>query len=76
MYQKRGHPDRHRASPVYVDGKIFLTSRDGTVTVVKPGREFEILAENKLGESTSSSPAIAGGRLYLRTFDALYAIGK
>lgn len=76
IYQKRGHPDRHRASPVYGDGKIYLTARDGTVTVVKAGREFEILAENKLGESMSSSPAISNGRIYLRTFDALYAIGK
>lgn len=76
IYQKRAHPDRHRASPVYADGKIYLTARDGTVTVVKAGREFEILAENKLGESMSSSPAIANGRIYLRTFEALYAIGK
>jgi hypothetical protein len=46
------------------------------VTVVKPGRKFEILAENKMGESISSSPVFADGRLYLRTFDALYAIWK
>ena len=75
-YLKRTHADRHRASPVYADGKIFLTARDGTVTVVKPGKEFEVLATNDVGESISSSPAIAGGRIYLRTFNALYAIGK
>jgi outer membrane protein assembly factor BamB len=75
-YLKRTHADRHRASPVYADGKIFLTARDGTVTVVKPGKQFEVLATNDMGESISSSPAIAGGRIYLRTFNALYAIGK
>jgi outer membrane protein assembly factor BamB len=76
FYLKRTHADRHRASPVYADGKIFLTARDGTVTVVKPGREFTVLATNDLRESISSSPAISGGRIYLRTFNALYAIGK
>jgi len=43
---------------------------------VKPGKEFEILASNDMQESISSSPAISGGRIYLRTFKALYAIGK
>jgi len=75
-YLKRTHADRHRASPVYGDGKIYLTARDGTITVVKPGKEFEILASNDMQESISSSPAISGGRIYLRTFKALYAIGK
>ena len=70
------HSDRHRASPVYADGKIYLTARDGTITVVKAGRDFEILSTNKMEESISSSPAVANGRIYLRTFDALYAIGK
>jgi hypothetical protein len=53
-----------------------LTARDGHVTVVKPGRTFEILANNEIGEAVSSSPAISGGRIYLRSYDALYAIGK
>ncbi len=43
--------------------------------MVKPGKQFEILATNDMTESMSSSPAISGGRIYLRTFDALYAIG-
>jgi len=73
---KRTHSDRYRASPVYADGKIYLTARGGMVTVVKAGKEFEILASNDLGEAISSSPAISNGRIYLRTFDALYAIGK
>jgi hypothetical protein len=44
------------------------------VSVCKPGKEFELLAQNSLEEPLSASPAIAGGRLYLRTFNALYAI--
>ncbi|MES1213637.1 MAG: PQQ-binding-like beta-propeller repeat protein, partial [Singulisphaera sp.] len=80
LYQERTHTQRYRASPVYADGKIYLTARDGVVTVVKAGRQFEVLVTNKLSEdkdavSISASPAISGGRIYLRAFDALYAIG-
>lgn len=67
---------RHRASPVLADGKLYLTARDGKVTVVKTGKQFEILAQNDLGEDTSSSPAISNGTVYLRTFNHLWAIRK
>jgi outer membrane protein assembly factor BamB len=72
--KRRTHADRHRASPVYVDGKILLTARDGTITVLKAGKQFEVLATNDLGENMSSSPIISNGTMYLRTFDALYAV--
>ncbi|MGH7140208.1 MAG: PQQ-binding-like beta-propeller repeat protein, partial [Pirellulales bacterium] len=29
LYQERAHSDRYRASPVYADGKIYLTARGG-----------------------------------------------
>jgi outer membrane protein assembly factor BamB len=67
--------DRHRASPVYADGHIYLTARKGVVTVAKAGRQFEIVSVNDMGEPITASPVIANGRLYLRSFDALYAIG-
>jgi outer membrane protein assembly factor BamB len=72
--EQRTHAHRHRGSPVYADGKIYLTARDGTVSVVKAGKEFEMIAQNKIGEQISASPAIANGTIYLRSFDALYAI--
>jgi len=43
---------------------------------VKAGRKFELLASNEIGEAVSSSPVISGGRIYLRTYDSLFAIGK
>jgi outer membrane protein assembly factor BamB len=75
IYAERTHPARYRGSPVYGDGKVYLTARDGTVTVVKAGPKFEVLATNKLPEQMSASPVIANGRIYLRGFDNLYAIG-
>lgn len=76
IYEERTNRFRHRASPVYADGKIYLSGRDGKVTVVQPGPEFKILAQNDIGESLAASPAISGGRIYLRTFDALWAFGE
>jgi outer membrane protein assembly factor BamB len=76
LYTEMTVRDRHRASPVYANGHIYLTGRKGIVTVVKEGPKFEIVSQNDLQESTSSSPAISNGRIYIRTFDALYAIGK
>lgn len=73
---QRTHDHRHRASPVYADGKIYLTSRDGVVSVIKAGRKFELLSQNKMEDSISASPVISGGRIYLRGFEYLYAIGE
>ncbi len=75
-YEERTNPGRHRASPVYADGKVFITARDGRVTVVKLGKKFEVISENDLEEPLTASPIVSGGRIYLRTFEALYAIGK
>ena len=76
LYRERTHRHRHRASPVYANGHIYLTSRDGIVNVVKTGRAFEIVASNSLGEVIAASPAISNGVLYLRSYQALYAIAK
>lgn len=74
LYQERLHEARYRASPVYADGKILCSARDGTFTVLKPGRKAEVLAVNSLDDAFTASPAIAHGRIYLRGFGNLYAI--
>ena len=74
IYEQRIHRTRQRASPVLADGKLYVASRDGEVFVIKEGREFEVLAKNTMGEEITATPAIAGGRVYLRTWAALYAI--
>ncbi|MDA1013963.1 MAG: pyrrolo-quinoline quinone, partial [Planctomycetota bacterium] len=65
---------RHRASPILADGKIYLTARDGVVSVVQVGKEFKLLATNKLGEEISASPAVSDKTLYFRTYSALWAV--
>jgi outer membrane protein assembly factor BamB len=76
VYYQKIHAARYRASPVLADGKIYLAARDGTVTVVKAGRNFEVLAVNQMPDQITASPAIANGRIYIRGFKALYAISQ
>lgn len=64
----------YSASPLFADGRIYLFDREGKTHVLKPGRRFERLAENKLDGSFMASPAVADGSLYLRTDKALYRI--
>jgi outer membrane protein assembly factor BamB len=64
------------ASPVAGDGKIYLVSETGETIVLRAGRTFEVLARNLLDAHFVASPAIAGGRLFLRADDALFAIGN
>jgi outer membrane protein assembly factor BamB len=62
------------ASLVAADGKIYFSSEDGDVFVVKAGRTFELLAKNPLGDYAMATPAISEGRLYFRTGKSIVAI--
>jgi len=73
-YYERTHNDQHRSSPIYADGHIYFIANDGHATVLKHGPTLEIVAENDLGEQTRSTPVISNGTLYIRTYEALYAI--
>ena len=64
------------ASPVYGDGKVYVTSDDGNTTVIRPGRDYKVLAENDLNERTQASIAVSGGKLFIRTTKNLYCIGS
>jgi outer membrane protein assembly factor BamB len=64
------------ASPVAVNGKVFLTNDDGETFVLEAGREFKLLHVNPLDEPTLASPALVDGRWYFRTASSLVAIGN
>ncbi len=75
VYYQRTHTSQHRTSPIYVDGHIYFCANDGVCTVVKAGRNFQIVAENDMqGESITASPIVVNGTLYLRSYAAVYAI--
>ena len=72
----RGAIDKYFASPVAADGKVYLIGQGGTVSVVKAAGEWEILAVNELGDEVYATPAISGGRIYIRTQSALYCFAQ
>ena len=67
----------YSASPVLVDGKLYITSEnEGLTSVITAGPKFELLAENPLDDYTLASPAISNGQIFIRTEKFLWAIGK
>jgi outer membrane protein assembly factor BamB len=65
-----------KASPVGVNGKLYLSSEEGKVFVVKMGPEFELLATNALEDAIFiATPAITDGEIVLRSQTRLYRIG-
>lgn len=71
---QRLEPGTYSSSPTLADGKIYAMSEDGVTTVVRAGREFEILATNSLDGYTLSTPAVSHGHIYIRAGETLYAI--
>jgi outer membrane protein assembly factor BamB len=68
-----GALDDYFSSPVAADGKIYVVSQSGKVSVLKAGVELEILAVNDLHEECYASPALGPGEIYIRTQSTLYA---
>ena len=64
------------ASPVAGDDKIFAVSHEGKVSVIRAGADWQVLSVNDLGSECSATPAISGGRLYIRTREFLYCFGE
>jgi outer membrane protein assembly factor BamB len=62
------------ASPLYAAGRVYLFDEDGKTTVLQAGREFKILAENRLDNGFMASAAVIDDALILRTTTDLYRI--
>ena len=69
-------PATFTASPVAFEGKILMTSEDGDTFIIKAGPKHEILGTNSVGEAVYASPAIADGRIFIRSEKNLYCIGS
>ncbi len=75
QWQKR--IGRHNsASLVTAEGRVYFLDDDGVMRVVKAAREYEVIAENKLGEATYASPAMSHGQLLIRGEKHLFCIGQ
>jgi outer membrane protein assembly factor BamB len=74
IYEERlDSPGGYFASPTLVDGNIYVASDRGTVTVIKSGDSFQVLARNELADPILASPAVSGNTLYIRSAKQLWA---
>ena len=62
-------------SPIRIGSNLYGVTDDGKVVVLNAGKNFKLLAENDLGEPSRATPAVADGRLYLRTESSLISLG-
>jgi len=62
-------------SPVCVDGRLFCANAAGDVVVIAASDKYQELARNPLRETCHTTPAVAGGRMYIRTMGHLFSIG-
>ena len=61
-------------SPLVVDGKVYIGDEDGDITVLKTGKELELLAEINVRSSVYTTPVPANGSLFIANRNMLYKI--
>jgi outer membrane protein assembly factor BamB len=69
-------PGVFSASPLVSADRVYFVSESGRTIVMRAGRTAEVLAENDLQARLVASPAAARGRLFLRSDDKVFAVGK
>lgn len=75
--QRLPKPYNFKASPIAVNGRLYLASEEGDVIVVKLGQTYEVLATNTLSDqSFIATPSVAAGDLYLRSRTHLFRVSE
>jgi len=75
LWEQRLGQGEFSASPVACQDLVFVPNEAGRMFVFKAGPQFEMVAENDLGDGGFASPVIVGGQMFLRTLHRLYCIG-
>jgi outer membrane protein assembly factor BamB len=63
-------------SPVWVDGCLYCVSTSGELVVLEGSDRFNVLHRYALNELCHSTPAVALGRLFIRTENHLWSFGS
>ena len=74
--KRLGNIGQYYASPVFGDDKIYFTGENGFIVVLANQSQQKVLAKNDMGESCLATPAIADGRIYIRTRNKLFCVAK
>ncbi|MBM3980666.1 MAG: PQQ-like beta-propeller repeat protein [Planctomycetes bacterium] len=75
LYRENVAKGYHWSNMVVADGKIYTSSQDGVTTVIEAGSTFKKIATNTLPDKLFGTPALADGRIYIRGYGYLWAIG-
>ncbi len=77
LYRERlGAAGLYCSSPICADGRIYIASSNGVITVFAAGDTLQVLARNKLPEKVFATPAVVDNKLYVRTAKHIYAFGE
>ncbi len=69
-------PGNYTASPIVAHGLIYFVNERGQTTVIRATDHFQVVARSQIADGVRASPSIAGGALYLRSFQYLYKIAQ
>jgi outer membrane protein assembly factor BamB len=67
--------DAFYSSPIYADGKVYITDMSGKTHIVKATRDYQLIGTSELGEKAVCSPVFQDGKVYLRGMNNLYCLG-
>jgi outer membrane protein assembly factor BamB len=65
----------YSSSPVAAEGRVYLSSEEGKISVLRAAGEWEVTQVNDLDEPLFATPALSEGQIYVRTGNALYRFG-
>src|SRR5262249_47563652 len=68
--------DGFTASPILIAGKVYAISEDGEAFVFAARASYKRLAKNSVGEKVMATPAVANNRLFIRSQEHLFCIGR
>ncbi len=74
VWSERVGGGTYYASPILVGDKVYNASKKGEMVVLKAGDAYELLGRTDLGELCQATPAVAGGRMLIRTWSHLMAL--
>jgi outer membrane protein assembly factor BamB len=66
----------YSASPIFAEGRIYFLSEEAETSVVAPGKQYRLLATNRLDGQALASMAVSGDSILLRTDTHLYCLGN
>jgi len=74
LHWKKRVNGSYSASPILAGGHLYFQSEQGDGVVIKPGKTFDVVARNSIGEPTLASYAVSDGALFVRSENQLYRI--